>query len=51
VSVSWTKAVDGPNYGASLSLTVGARGLGGATYCRGVSGGAGANGYIQISWS
>lgn len=50
-SVTWKKAVTGPAYKASLSLTVGARGLPGAAGCRYQPGDPGANGYVYIAWS
>lgn len=48
---SWTKAVNGPGYGASLGLTVGGGGGAGRTDCRGGQPGAGGSGWVYISWS
>lgn len=43
---NWKKAVDGPNYNAALSITVGAGGAGGA-----YNGGTGGTGRVFVSWS
>ena len=52
VTAGWTKAVNGPAYGASLAVTVGSGGAGGSGACG--SGGTGSNGgsgIVNISWS
>jgi|694.fasta_scaffold00027_119 hypothetical protein len=51
VEISWTKAVNGPAYGATLNFSVGGGGVGIADGCRAAPGGAGGSGWVYIAWS
>ena len=52
VQKTWRKAVDGPNYNATINFTVGAGGpIPSTTSCRDQRGGPGGSGYVTISWS
>jgi hypothetical protein len=46
IITSWTKGSNGPAYGASITVTVGAGAAGGYS-----NGGTGGNGWVYLSWS